>query len=119
MCSRHCSRPGLHSSKEVAARPKIAQPREDAGKLSAWIPAAQFAQRLVLQPSVPTGPEAAGNYARATRTRASALRTPNISKFESLRLGREAMMELRCRMSDFGWALQDEVLSIEKGWATG
>lgn len=24
-------------------------------------------------------------------------------------------MELRCRMSDFGWALQDEVLSIEKG----
>ena len=39
--------------------------------------------------------------------------------FESLRLGREAMMELRCRMSDFGWALQDEVLSIGKGWATG
>ena len=30
----------------------------------------------------------------------------------------EAMMELRCRMADFGWALQDEVLSIEKGWET-
>ncbi|CAE7682889.1 unnamed protein product [Symbiodinium sp. CCMP2456] len=54
-----------------------------AGKLSTWIPTAQFAQRLVLQPSVPTAPE--------------------------------AMMELRCRMADFGWALQDEVLSIEKG----
>ncbi|CAE7601176.1 Mpped1 [Symbiodinium sp. CCMP2592] len=55
-----------------------------AGKLSTWIPcAAQFAQRLVLQPSVPTSPE--------------------------------AMMELRCRMADFGWALQDELLSIEKG----
>eukprot|EP00439_Symbiodinium_sp_Y106_P079334 s955_g18.t1 len=54
-----------------------------AGKLSTWIPTVQFAQRLVLQPSVPTAPE--------------------------------AMMELRCRMADFGWALQDEVLSIEKG----
>ena len=80
-----------------------------AGKLSTWIPSPRFAQRLVVQPTVPTAPEA------ATRNTIQCISQNSFARIFEPALLHEAMMELRGTLGSRGWCLHDEVLSVEKG----